>query len=142
MAYNKRAKIKNKLTEREEPPNEKLMRSIEIKINVTESSVNDFRRSIASFIGDRYHSGKEVKWDSDPQLKLALEAKLFEDIRSHIKLSTLSEEANITQPDIQEKIDAVKKRLIDQYGYNDRSATDVLEYVGSLLSSGENSEYE
>ncbi len=37
-------------------------------------------------------------------------------------------------PDVQDKIDAIKKRLIDNYGYNDKSASDVLDYVGSLFA--------
>jgi serine protein kinase len=60
---------------------------------------------------------------------------LFEDTRDHIKLSALNvSESTVTTPDVQEKIDAIKKRLIDQYGYNDKSASDVLDYVGSLFA--------
>jgi serine protein kinase len=135
MAYNKKAKIKNKLTGRDEPPNEKLMRSIEEKIGIPDQNVDDFRRMIAAFIGDLATQGKKFKWDSNPDLRKALEAKLFEDTREHIKLSALNvSEATVVAPDLLEKIDAIKKRLIDQYGYNDQSARDVLDYVGSLFA--------
>lgn len=78
---------------------------------------------------------KKFRWDSNSDLKKALEAKLFEDTRDHIKLSALNvSEATVVAPDVQDKIDAIKKRLIDQYGYNDKSASDVLDYVGSLFA--------
>ena len=43
----------------------------------------------------------------------------------------------VVDKDIQEKIDAIKRRLINQYGYNEQSATDVLEYVSSIYSRGD-----
>ena len=36
----------------------------------------------------------------------------------------------------QEKIDIVKQRLIRTYGYNDSSATDVLQFVASIFARG------
>lgn len=135
MAYIRKTKIKNKLTGRDEPPNERLMRSIEEKIGIPDQGVDDFRRMIAAFIGEMAIEGKKFKWDSNPDLRKALEAKLFEDIRDHIKLSALNvSEATVVAPDVQDKIDAIKKRLIDNYGYNDKSASDVLDYVGSLFA--------
>lgn len=138
IAYVGRKKIKNKITGRDEPPNERLMRSIEEKIGVPVQGTDDFRRTISSFMGELSHQGKQFKWDSNPELKKALEIKLFEDIKDHIKLSALNTaEVTAVQPDIQEKIDAIKKRLVEQYGYNEKSAQDVLEYVGSIFSRGQ-----
>ncbi len=37
----------------------------------------------------------------------------------------------------QKKIDVVKQRLIRQFGYNDTSATDVLNYVASIFARGD-----
>jgi serine protein kinase len=138
MAYIKKSKIRNKITGRDEPPNEKLMRSIEEKIDVPDQGVDDFRRMIAAFMGECQHEGKTFKWDSNTELKKALEAKLFEDTRDHIKLSALNVSGvSVVDPDLQEKIDAIKTRLIKQYGYIDKSASDVLEYCGSLFARGD-----
>ena len=135
MAYIDGTKIKNPFTEQDQEPDERLMRSIEEKIEIPEVGADDFRRSLAGFIGHLAHSGKEFKWDSNPQLKKALETKLFEDTKDHIKLSALNVKGStVVDKEIQEKIDAVKKRLIDQYGYNEKSATDVLDYVGSIFA--------
>ena len=37
----------------------------------------------------------------------------------------------------QEKIDIVKSRLIRNSGYNEESATDVLQYVASIFARGD-----
>ena len=82
-------------------------------------------------------------WDSNPKLRKALEAKLFEDVKDTIKLSALNVNgASVVDKDIQEKIDAVKTRLIKDFGYNERSATDVLDFVGGIFARGDLAEDE
>ena len=138
MAYIKKAKVTNPYTGQEQLPDEQLMRSIEEKIDVPEVGSDDFRRSLAAFIGNLAHESKTFKWDSNPQLQKALQTKLFEDTRDHIKLSALNSlGASVVDPDVQEKIDAIKSRLIKHHGYNEKSATDVLDYVGSIFARGD-----
>ena len=137
MAYINKSKVKNPYTGREEPPDERFMRNIETKIDVPESGVDDFRRMIAAFIGELSHKKKEFRWDSSPLLKKAFEAKLFEDTKDHIKLSALHiSGSSVVDPKIQEKIDAIVERL-KSYGYNQQSARDVLDYVGSIFARGD-----
>jgi len=138
MAFINKAKVKNPYTGKDQEPDERLMRSIEEKIDIPEQGVDDFRRGIAAFIGDLAVKKEEFRWDSNPQLKKALEAKLFEDTKDHIKLSALHVSgATVVDPDIQEKIDAIKQRLVKHKGYNEQSATDVLDYVGSIFARGD-----
>jgi serine protein kinase len=61
--------------------------------------------------------------------------KLFEDQKDTIKLTSLV--SQVVDKDTQEKIDIVKSRLIRNYGYNDESATDVLQYVASIFARGD-----
>lgn len=138
MAYINKSKIRNPITGQDARPDERLMRSIEEKIGIPEQGADDFRRQIAAFIGDLAIKGKQFSWDSNPKLKKALEAKLFEDVKDTIKLSSLSQDgSSVVDKDIQEKIDAIKTRLIKKYGYNDKSANDVLTFVGSIFSRGD-----
>lgn len=137
MAQVNKAKIENPITGKEEEPNERLMRSIEEKIDVTEQQVNDFRRSIMMHIGTLAQKGEQFKFDSNPQLKRALQLKLFEDTKDTIKLSRLSEGAGTVDSDIQEKIDALKKRLKETYGYCNRCADDILQYASSIFARGD-----
>lgn len=138
MAYINKSKIKNPITGQDAKPDERLMRSIEEKIGIPEQGADDFRRQIAAFIGDLAIKDKKFTWDSNPKLKKALESKLFEDVKDTIKLSSLSQDgSSVVDKDIQEKIDAIKTRLIKKYGYNEKSATDVLTFVGSIFSRGD-----
>lgn len=143
MAYINKSKIKDPITGQDRRPDERLMRQIEEKIQIPETGAEDFRRQIAAFIGDLAHKNKQFRWDSNPKLKKALEAKLFEDVKDTIKLSALNiSGATVVDKDIQEKIDAIKTRLIKQYGYNERSATDVLDFVGGIFARGDLAESE
>ena len=50
-AYTQREKVKNKYTGQDEEPDERLMRSIEEKIDIPDSRKDDFRREIMNYIG-------------------------------------------------------------------------------------------
>ncbi|MFW5925004.1 MAG: PrkA family serine protein kinase, partial [Myxococcota bacterium] len=50
-AYTLKEKVKNRYTGRDDEPDERLMRSIEEKIDVPESRKDDFRREIMNYIG-------------------------------------------------------------------------------------------
>lgn len=143
MAFIHKAKIKDPITGQDRKPDERLMRAIEEKIQIPDTGAEDFRRQIAEFIGGLAHQGKTFRWDSNPKLRKALEMKLFEDVKDTIKLSALNVSgATVVDKDIQEKIDAIKTRLIKQYGYNERSATDVLDFVGGIFARGDLAEDE
>ena len=137
MAYIKQSKIKNKFTGRDQEPDEKLMRSIEEKIGVAATKANDYRRSLAAYIGDMAIRNEKFKWDSNEELKKALEMKLFEDVKDTVKLSALSDGAAVVDPENQEKIDKLKDRLIRYHGYNEQSARDILDYVGGIFARGD-----
>lgn len=138
MAYIHKSKIKDPITGQDRKPDERLMRQIEEKIQIPDTGCDDFRRQIAEFIGGLAHQNKTFRWDSNPKLKKALELKLFEDVKDTIKLSALNiSGSSVVDKNIQEKIDAIKTRLIRQYGYNERSATDVLQFVGSIFAAGD-----
>lgn len=137
IAYVNDEKMVHPITGSKIDPDERLMRAIEEKAGIPEQGTDDFRRSMAAFIGTLATRQKQFHWSSNPELKRALEAKVFEDVKDTIKLSALTKEASQLDPDLQEKIDAIKTRLIKQYGYNQQSATDVLDYVSSIFARGD-----
>jgi serine protein kinase len=134
-AYTQREKVRNKYTGQYEEPDERLMRSIEEKIDVPESRKEDFRREIMNYIGALAIEGKTFNYDTNERLRKALELKLFEDQKDSIKLTSLV--SNVVVKDTQEKIDIIKERMIRNYGYNEESATDVLNYVASIFARGD-----
>ena len=134
-AYTQREKVRNPYTGQSEDPDERLMRSIEEKVGVPEPRKDDFRREIMNYIGALAVDGKNFNYQSNDRLRKALELKLFEDQKDTIKLSTLV--SNVVDRETQAKIDIVKERLIRDYGYNEESATDVLNYVASIFARGD-----
>ena len=134
-AYLMKQKVKNKYTGKDEEPDERLMRSIEEKIDITDARKDDFRREIMNFIGHLALEGKKFTYETNDRLRRALEMKLFEDQKDSIKLSSFV--SNVIDKETQDKIDIIKNRLIKYYGYNEASATDVLAYVASIFARGD-----
>ena len=134
-AYLMKQKVKNKYTGKDEEPDERLMRSVESKIDINEARKDDFRREIMNFIGHLALEGKKFSYDTNDRLRRALEMKLFEDQKDSIKLSSFV--SNVIDKETQDKIDVIKNRLIKYYGYNEASATDVLAYVASIFARGD-----
>ncbi|MEW5977724.1 MAG: serine protein kinase [Acidobacteriota bacterium] len=134
-AYTQREKVKNKYTGQDEEPDERLMRSIEEKIEIPESRKDDFRREIMNYIGALAIEGRIFNYRTNERLFKALELKLFEDQKDSIKLTSLV--ANVVDKETQEKIDVVKSRMIKNYEYCDVCATDVLNYVASIFARGD-----
>jgi serine protein kinase len=134
-AYTQKEKVKNKFTGAYDEPDERLMRSIEKKIDIPESRKDDFRREIMNFIGALSLDGKAFDYKANERLRHALELKLFEDQKDSIKLSSLV--SNVMDADTQEKIDVVRTRLQRDYGYCEICANDVLSFVASIFARGD-----
>jgi len=134
-AYTQKERVRNKYTGQDEEPDERLMRSIEEKIDIPESRKDDFRREIMNYIGALAIEGKQFNYRTNERLYKALELKLFEDRKDSIKLTSLV--SNVVDKETQEKIDVVKSRLIKNYAYCDICATDVLNYVASIFARGD-----
>jgi serine protein kinase len=139
-AYTQHERVRNRYTGRDEDPDERLMRSIEEKIDIPESRKEDFRQEIMNYIGALALDGKKFEYNTNARLLKALELKLFEDQRDTIKLKNLV--SSVVDDETQQKIDVVKQRLIKYFGYNETSATDVLNYVASIFARGDTKQEE
>jgi serine protein kinase len=133
-AYTQKERVKNSFTGKDEEPDERLMRSIEEKIDIPDSRKDDFRREIMNYIGALAVEGRTFDYKTNERLHRALELKLFEDQKDSIKLTSLV--STVVDKDTQEKIEVVKSRLIRDFGYDEISATDVLNYVASIFARG------
>src|SRR5216117_545951 len=134
-AYTQKERVRNKYTGQDEEPDERLMRSIEEKIDIPENRKAYFRREIMNYIGALAIEGKQFNYRTNERLYKALELKLFEDRKDSIKLTSLV--SNVVDKETQEKIDVVKSRLKKNYSYCDVCATDVLNYVASIFARGD-----
>ena len=134
-AYTQHEKVRNKYTGKDEEPDERLMRAIEEKIDIPDARKDDFRQEIMNYIGALALDGKKFEYHTNARLHRALELKLFEDSRDTIKLKNVV--SGVVDDETQAKIDVVKQRLIKFFGYNETSATDVLNYVASIFARGD-----
>jgi serine protein kinase len=136
-AYTQKEKIRNKYSNKLEEADERFMRSIEEKIDISESKKDDFRRWIMNYIGALAIEGKQFDYKMNERLHRALELKLFEDQKDTIKLTSLI--SNVVDKQTQEKIEVVKSRLIKNFGYCEICATDALNFVASIFAKGDSS---
>jgi serine protein kinase len=88
-----------------------------------------------NYIGALAVDQKQFDYSTNARLQKALEMKLFEDKKDTIKLTSVI--SDVVDKDSQAKIDVVKTRLIEQFGYNEDSSTDVLNYVASIFARGD-----
>ena len=139
-AYVQREKVRNPYTGADEEPDERLMRAIEEKIDISESRKDDFRREIMNYIGALAIDRKQFDFRTNERLHRALELKLFEDQKDSIKLTTLV--SNVVDREAQAKIDVVKNRLIKNYGYCEICASDALAFVASIFARGDISRHD
>ncbi|WP_033828002.1 PrkA family serine protein kinase [Bacillus andreraoultii] len=130
-AYCNKSKLRDPLTGEEINPDEKLMRSIEEQIGISENAKRAFREEILIRISAFARKGKRFDYNSHGRLREAIQKKLFADLKDVVKITTSS-----VTPDEQQlkKINEVVARLIDEHGYNSTSANELLRYVGSLLN--------
>lgn len=130
-AYCHKSKLRDPLTGEEMTPDEKLMRSIEEQIGISENAKKAFREEILIRISTYARKGKRFDYHSHDRLREAIQKKLFADLKDVVKITTSSK-----TPDEQQlkKMNEVIARLIDEHGYNTSSANELLKYVGSLLN--------
>ena len=120
---------------RERAPDERLMRSIEEKINIPEGRKDDFRHELMNYIAAVHLEGETFNYRENDRLCRALELKMFEDRRDTIQLTSLV--STVVDPDTQEKISVIRDRLCREFGYDELSADEVLQYVAGLFARGE-----
>jgi serine protein kinase len=130
-AYCNWQKIKDALTGEEMDPDERLMRSIEEQIGVSENAKKAFREEILIRMSTYSRKGKRFEHGSHERLREAIEKKLFTDLKDIVKITTSTKTPDENQL---KKINEVIKRLVDEHGYTTGSANELLRYVGSLLN--------
>lgn len=124
-------KLTDPLTGEPIEPNEKLMRSIEEQIGISENAKKAFREEILIRISVYARKGETFQYHSHEQLRHAIQKKLFADLKDVVKLTTTTKTPDETQL---KKINQVIERLMEEHGYNSVSANELLQYVGSLLN--------
>lgn len=130
-AFCNKQKIKDPITEEEVEPDEKLMRSIEEQIGVTENAKRAFREEILIRISSLARRGQAFDYTSHERLREAIEKKLFADLRDIVKITTSTKTPDAEQL---KRINDVVNRLVQEHEYCPGCANELLKYVGTLLN--------
>jgi len=123
-------KLRDPVTNEEIEIDEKLMDSIEEQINISESGKEDFRNEVLRAVATA--SRKKIKFDytQHADLRTAIQKKLFEERKNVIRMTV-----STRNPDSDElkRINDVIARMVDQQGYSESSANELLKYATAHL---------
>jgi len=123
--------VTDPITGENRPADERFLRSVEEKIKVSDSGKHSFRQEVVRKAMVAFKAGEKFTLDSHARMHEAIEQYLFEERRDVLRLVTSS-----ARPDdeARKKISAVQQRLVNEYGYDDHSAKEALNYVTTLLA--------
>ena len=129
-AFVNNSKVKDKVTNEEMIPDEQFMESIEEQIGITGMAKDSFRADITAYMFSMLRRGEEINWRSYGPLKEAVENRLTASVRDISRIVTKSKSRDKRQ---QGKYNEMVKTLINEYGYNEDSAEEVIKFAANNL---------
>jgi serine protein kinase len=133
-AYCQGTKTKDPITKEDREPDEKLMRAIEEKVKpaVPQSAKDTFRQGVLMRIGIALRRGdRPLTYETDTILATGIEEYLFDQLKDIVRVTV-----SRTNPDKEQakRLNEVLTILMEERGYNEHSARDLVDYVGHLLN--------
>ena len=133
-AYCQGTKTKDPITKEDRDPDEKLMRAIEEKVKpaVPQSAKDTFRQGVLMRIGIALRRGdRPLTYQTDTILATGIEEYLFDQLKDIVRVTV-----SRTNPDKEQakRLNEVLTILMEERGYNEHSARDLVDYVGHLLN--------
>jgi|TARA_Y100000310_G_scaffold62230_1_gene57537 serine protein kinase len=129
-AYVNNTKVKDRVTSEDMEPDERFLQSIEEQIGIKGSAKNNFRADISSYMFSKLRRGETIDWRSYGPLREAIETKLVASVKDISRIVTKSKSRDVKQ---QRKFNAMVQTLIDNYGYNENSAEEVIKFASNNL---------
>src|ERR1700688_1429067 len=123
--------VSDPITGEARPADERFLRSVEEKIKVSDSGKQSFRQEVVRKAMVTFKAGEKFSLDRHARMHEAIEQYLFAERRDVLRLVTSSARPD---DDAQKKISALQQRLIAEYGYDEHSAKEALNYVTTLLA--------
>jgi len=128
--FTTRTKVKDKITREEREPDEKFMRSIEEMIGVVGSAKDGFRSDVTAYMFSKMRKNEIVDFKSYGPLKEAIEQYLITSVKDISRIVTKAKSRDNKQ---KKKYDSMMLTLIEDYGYNESSAEEILTYAANNL---------
>ena len=88
-----------------------------------------------NYIAAVHLEGETFDYRKNKRLTRSLELKMFEDRRDSIQLTSLV--SSVVDPETEQKIAVIRQRLMEQFGYDESSASEVLREVADLFARAE-----
>jgi serine protein kinase len=129
-AYTTHQNLKDRVTKEERKPDENFMKSIEEQIGITGSAKDGFRSDITAYMFAQLRRGSKVDFRSYEPLKEAIESYLISSVKDMARIVTKSKTRDESQ---QKKYSEMIKTMIEDYGYNEESAEEILAYASNNL---------
>jgi len=129
-SYTTRSKVKDKITREEREPDEKFMKSIEEMIGVVGSAKDGFRNDVTAYMFAKLRKQETVDYRSYGPLKEAIEQYLITSVKDISRIVTKSKSRDDKQ---KKKYSNMIETLIEEYGYNENSAEEILTYAANNL---------
>ncbi|MDR3568947.1 MAG: hypothetical protein P4L43_13040 [Syntrophobacteraceae bacterium] len=135
VAFCLKRKTMDPVTQEEQEPDERLMRSIEEMIGISELAKREFRQGLFVFKSDALDRGEKFSFDTYLPLQEGIEKKLMADLRNIVSL-TLADENIKGDPKRQKRREDALSRLMEK-GYCAVCANNLLHFVGEMLRKEE-----
>jgi serine protein kinase len=128
--YTTNSKVKDMITREEREPDEEFMKSIEEMIGVVGSARDGFRSDVTAYMFSKLRKGETVDYKSYGPLREAVEQYLMMSVKDISRIVTRSRSRDDDQ---RKKYTDMIETLIDDYGYNEYSAEEILTYASNNL---------
>ncbi len=129
-AYVNKSRVKDTVTREEMDPDENFMKSIEENIGITGSARDGFRSDVTTYMFTLLRAKKKIDWKAYGPLKEAIENKLMASVKDMSRIVTKSKSRDNKQ---QKKYGGMVATLIEDYGYNEDSAEEVIKFAANNL---------
>jgi len=129
-AYVNATKVKDNVTGEEMVADEDFLTSIEEQIGITGSAKENFRADITAYMFAKLRRKETIDWSSYGPLREAIENKLLTSVRDISRIVTKSKSRDKKQ---QGKYNEMVETLIEDYGYNEASANEIIKYAANNL---------
>lgn len=129
-AYTTKQKMRDRVTKEERAPDERFMKSIEEVIGITGSSKQGFRSDVTAYMFAKLRRNETVDYKCYEPLKEAIESYLINSVKDMARIVTKSKTRDDKQ---QKKFSNMVQTLMDDYGYNEQSAEEILTYASNNL---------
>ncbi|MHA2020363.1 MAG: serine protein kinase [Candidatus Thorarchaeota archaeon] len=129
-AYTNNMMLKDSITKEERPPDGKFMEALEQQIGITGSAKDGFRQDVTSYMFRKVRTGGKIDYTSYAPLKEAIESYMMSSVRDMARIVTKSRTRDDEQ---KKKYSEMVQTLIDEYGYSEKSAEEILTYAANNL---------